>query len=52
MFAKFKAYAPHFAGPSTAEASIKDVLSVIEKSSVAKGNGGTFVSQYGNQQWL
>ncbi|PWY68968.1 NAD(P)-binding protein [Aspergillus sclerotioniger CBS 115572] len=52
MLKSFTEYAPHFKGPSTTEAAVKDVLSVINKSSVEKGDSGTFVSHYGNQQWL
>lgn len=52
MMGKFMEYAPHFTGPGTAENSIKDMLSVIEKASVEGGDGGTFVSEKGNKQWL
>lgn len=49
---KFKAYAPHFAGPITAQESVDLMLKVFERSSIENGNGGTFVSQFGNKQWL
>lgn len=52
MFGKFAEYAPNFTGPSTPEPTIKDVISVWEKTSVDKGDGGSFVSHYGNKQWL
>jgi len=52
VMAKFAAYAPHFTGPSSAESSIKDMLAVINASSVENGNGGTAVSHKGNQNWL
>jgi hypothetical protein len=52
MFHSFVEYAPHFKGAGTTEASVKDVLSVIDKASVDKGDGGSFVSHYGNHQWL
>ena len=52
MLKSFAEYAPHFQGPSTTEAAVKDVLSVIYKSSVENGDSGSFVSHYGNQQWL
>ena len=52
MFGKFQAYAPHFTGPSTPESSVKDMMSVIEKASIAAGDGGSFVSHLGNKQWL
>ncbi|KAK4060850.1 transcriptional regulator family: Fungal Specific TF [Trichoderma aggressivum f. europaeum] len=49
---KFAAYAPHFKGPISPEESVRHVLSVIDKSSVAGGNGGSFVSHFGNKQWI
>ncbi|KAJ5570290.1 uncharacterized protein N7459_009720 [Penicillium hispanicum] len=52
MLAAFVEYAPDFKGPSPPESAVKDVISVIEKASVENGNGGTFVSHYGNKQWL
>ncbi|KAH8202049.1 hypothetical protein TruAng_003804 [Truncatella angustata] len=52
MLGKFQEYAPHFKGPATPEAAIKDVLSVIERSSVESGNGGSFLSHLGTKQWL
>jgi hypothetical protein len=52
MFGKFRKYAPHFTGESEPESAIKDVISVIEKSSVAAGDGGSFVSHFGTKQWL
>lgn len=52
LMGKFAEYAPHFKGPITAEESIRLVLSVVYKSSLADGLGGGFVSQFGNKQWL
>lgn len=52
QFGKFMKYAPEFKGPITAELSIQLMLDVINKASVEKGDGGTFVSQFGNKQWL
>lgn len=49
---KFRAYAPHFTGPVPPENAVKDILAVIEKSSVERGDGGSFVSHKGNKQWL
>lgn len=49
---KFAAYAPHFTAPTTPQESVEDMLRLLEKSSIEKGNGGTFVSQFGNKQWL
>jgi len=52
MMGKFKEYAPHFEGPTTAEIAIGQVLSVIDKASIQAGDGGSSVSQFGNKQWL
>lgn len=52
MLTAFREYAPHFRGPSTPEAAVRDVLSVMHRASVQNGNGGTFVSHYGTQQFL
>lgn len=52
MLGAFARYAPNFKGPSPPETAVQDVLSVMEKASVKGGDGGTFVSHYGNQQWL
>ncbi|CAI7584547.1 unnamed protein product [Penicillium glandicola] len=52
MLGAFAQYAPDFKGPSPPEAAVKDVISVFEKASVKTGDGGSFVSHYGNQQWL
>ncbi|RDL35889.1 Uncharacterized protein BP5553_06501 [Venustampulla echinocandica] len=52
LAAKFQTYAPHFQGPMTPEASVKQVISVYEKASLANGDGGSFVSHLGTKQWL
>jgi hypothetical protein len=52
MLGTFAEYAPHFKGPSAPEPAVKDVISVMNKASVENGDGGSFVSHYGNQQWL
>ncbi|KAF6224741.1 hypothetical protein HO133_009934 [Letharia lupina] len=49
---KFAAYAPHFTGPITPQESVNLMLKLFETSSISNGNGGTFVSQFGNKQWL
>ena len=49
---KFKAYAPHFTGAITPEASVRAMMPVIEQVSVAGGDGGAFISHLGNKQWL
>ncbi|XXG99622.1 hypothetical protein Hte_005963 [Hypoxylon texense] len=50
--AKFAEYAPNFKGPDTPEASTQAVRSVWEKASVENGDGGAFLSHFGNKQWL
>ncbi|KAA8642704.1 hypothetical protein EYZ11_012319 [Aspergillus tanneri] len=52
MLGSFAEYAPNFKMPSTVEAAVKDVISVMNKASVENGDGGSFVSHYGNKQWL
>ncbi|KAK5655540.1 hypothetical protein OQA88_5471 [Cercophora sp. LCS_1] len=52
LMAKFAEYAPHFEGPDTPEGSVTKVRAVIDNSSIEKGNGGDFLSQFGNKQWL
>nr|POE53521.1 putative oxidoreductase [Quercus suber] len=50
--AKFKQYAPHFEGLQTPVEAARQVLEVVERSSIKRGDAGQFVSQFGNQQWL
>ncbi|KAL2760350.1 hypothetical protein ACRALDRAFT_1067078 [Sodiomyces alcalophilus JCM 7366] len=52
LMGKFLEYAPHFKGPDTPEQSAQSVKSVWENASIEKGNGGDFLSHYGNKQWL
>lgn len=52
LAAKFQLYAPNFQGQVPPEAAVKDIISVYEKASVANGDGGSFVSHFGNKQWL
>ncbi|KAF1816828.1 NAD(P)-binding protein [Eremomyces bilateralis CBS 781.70] len=52
MLARFRDYAPHFTGPITPTESVNHVMSVINKASVENGDGGSFVSHFGNKQWL
>ncbi|KAF2165416.1 hypothetical protein M409DRAFT_67247 [Zasmidium cellare ATCC 36951] len=51
MAAQFAEYAPHFKGPITPEESVKYQLQVIDKATVDT-YGGSFVSHFGNKQWL
>lgn len=52
MLGTFVQYAPDFKGPASPESAVRDVLAVVASKSVANGDGGSFVSHYGNQQWL
>lgn len=52
LFEKFKKYEPNFSGPITPEESVKLMRGVWDKASVANGDGGAFVSQFGNKKWL
>lgn len=52
MASKFAAYAQHATAPITPQESVSLMLDLFERSSIEKGNGGAFVSQYGNKQWL
>jgi hypothetical protein len=51
MVASFMKYQPNFGGPITPEQSVELMLKVVEKATVEK-YGGSFVSQFGNKQWL
>ena len=52
LMGKFQKYAPHFRGPMTPEESVRQVISVYEKASLANGDGGSFVSHLGTKQWI
>ncbi|KAI2630418.1 hypothetical protein GGS26DRAFT_559334 [Hypomontagnella submonticulosa] len=52
LMAKFTKYKPDFSGPVSPETSVRDMKAVWEKTSVENGDGGAFLSQYGNKQWL
>ncbi|CAO2647874.1 Nn.00g087960.m01.CDS01 [Neocucurbitaria sp. VM-36] len=52
MVEKFKVYAPHFTGPAQPNDAAIDVLNVAQKASVANGDGGSYVSHFGNKQWI
>jgi NAD(P)-dependent dehydrogenase (short-subunit alcohol dehydrogenase family) len=43
---------PHWPGPLTPVESAEMVLKVLHDFSLEKGNGGAFVSHFGNKQWL
>ncbi|OTA66013.1 NAD(P)-binding protein [Hypoxylon sp. EC38] len=52
MMRKFGEYAPHFKGPIMPEESVKCIVNVINNASVERGDGGSFVSHFGNRQWI
>lgn len=52
VIAQFAAYAPDFKGPGTVENAVRQVRSVWEKASLENGDGGAFISHFGNKQWL
>ncbi|RSL51882.1 hypothetical protein CEP54_011183 [Fusarium duplospermum] len=52
MLKQFQSYAPSFTKPITPQESVTAVLSVMHKASIEAGNGGSFVSHFGNKQWL
>ncbi|KAF2852435.1 short chain dehydrogenase [Plenodomus tracheiphilus IPT5] len=52
MLGKFQRYAPHFAGLAAPEDAVKDVLSVVEKASIANGDSGAYLSHSGTKQWV
>lgn len=51
MAGKFNEYAPGFKVAEPHE-SVSDVLKVVYNASLEKGNGGSFVSHFGNKKWL
>ncbi|RDI87723.1 hypothetical protein Vi05172_g2234 [Venturia inaequalis] len=51
MVSAFQGYAPNFEGPISPQQSVDMVLKVIDEATVEK-SGGSFVSHYGNKQWL
>jgi hypothetical protein len=52
LLEKFKTYAPDFKGPDSPPESVKAVLSVVEKCSIDNGDGGAYLSHFGNRQWV
>ncbi|KAI1825869.1 NAD(P)-binding protein [Xylaria intraflava] len=52
LWGQFTKYAPHFKGAASPEEAARDVLSVVHNASLEKGDGGQFLSHYGNKQWL
>ncbi|KIA75777.1 short-chain dehydrogenase [Aspergillus ustus] len=52
VMGKFAEYAPGFIGPVGVEVAVGRVLDVWERASVENGDGGSFVSQFGNKTWL
>ncbi|KAI2471086.1 NAD(P)-binding protein [Annulohypoxylon bovei var. microspora] len=52
MVRKFSEYAPQWKGPIMPDESVKLVLGVMNNASVERGDGGSFVSHYGDNRWL
>ena len=52
MGAKFAGYAPHLKGAIQPDESVGLMLNLLNKASIEKGDGGSFISHLGNQQWL
>jgi hypothetical protein len=51
--AKMQKTSPDFKGPISPEDSVRMVLDVFHKASAANGDGGSFVSHFGNnKQWV
>lgn len=49
---KFEAYAPGNKGMLEPAEAVKDVLRVAESATLANGDGGAYLSHFGNKQWL
>ncbi|KAI1748626.1 hypothetical protein F4782DRAFT_542673 [Xylaria castorea] len=52
MMESYLKYSPSFKGPITPTESIEAVLSVVGNASIEKGDGGRFLSHFGNKKWL
>ncbi|KAG9192944.1 hypothetical protein G6011_11678 [Alternaria panax] len=53
MVGKFMEYQPSFTGAAQPEDSVRDILKVVESSSVANGDGGAYLSHLGKgQKWI
>lgn len=48
----FLRYNPAFTGRSTPEDSVKNVLDVVNRADISRGDAGAFVSHFGNKQWI
>jgi len=49
---KLKIYAPDFKGPTPVNEAIPQIRSTWEKASIENGDGGAFISHFGNKQWV
>ena len=49
---KFETYAPGNKGMLEPAEAVEDVLRVAENASLANGDGGAYLSHFGNKQWL
>ena len=50
--AKLVGYSPSFTGPRAPELSVRDVIDTWERASFEKGDGGAFLSHFGNKKWI
>lgn len=49
---KIAKWAPHWKGPITPQESVEKMRAVIEKASIEGGYAGSFVSHFGDKQWV
>jgi len=49
---KFKAYTPNLTPPNSPEGAADGIMKLVYQSSLEKGNGGSFISHNGTQNWL
>jgi hypothetical protein len=49
---RMAAYAPYFTGATPVHEAIPVIRSTWEKVSIDDGFGGSFISHFGNKQWV
>jgi NAD(P)-dependent dehydrogenase (short-subunit alcohol dehydrogenase family) len=53
MVGKFMEYSPNFSGAAQPEESVRDILRVVEMSSLENGDGGAYLSHLGKgEKWI
>ncbi len=50
--ASFAKYSTDFKGPAPPAEAARDVMNVVYAASLEKGDGGSFVSHFGNKRWM